>query len=591
MNREIRKARGANFLFNRDGNAIMIFGLSLLPVMLMLGATLDFTRFTTTRAALQQAVDSAALMVASRMSQTTSNAQAKAQVQVILNSMPRMAYALVTSTTLSDDKQTFCANAEIVVPNTFMQLAHITSLTPKVQSCANLAGGVDPNTTYEIALVLDNSGSMSSSAGGKSKMQALRDAATSFVNTMFSKVEQGKLKMSITPFNAAVRAVDPGVAANRTASWIDTQGNSSLHWNVFGGKAAANAAGFTNRFKIFDKLKARRADWDWNGCFEGPPYPMNVSDAAPSASDPDTLFVPYLSPDEPDGCYNNSNGNYASANNNNCASNTFKYKNSYLNNTSNGSGDNPGGGCTGASSQWDRLNKVCKYNSTTVSLNTSVAGPDGFCTGLASQTLMRLASDKSVVVNKVASLVEGGNTNIHEGTVWGWRTISPNAPFADGAPYGGHVNRKVMIIMTDGANFWESSPRTAGGATYQALGYYSYNGTANTRLPDGSAGDGVNHRNLLKAAAPNNSTNFQSKSRDAQDALTKEACTNAKNAGIEIFTIGFSTKNDPIDEQGLALMKACATNDEHYFKAEDSIQLDAAFASIGIGLGKLRLSL
>ena len=72
--------------------------------------------------------------------------------------------------------------------------------------------------------------------------------------------------------------------------------------------------------------------------------------------------------------------------------------------------------------------------------------------------------------------------------------------------------------------------------------------------------------------------------------MTRQACTNAKAAGIEVFTIGFSTPDDPIDAQGLALMKNCATNDDHYFKAENADQLNAAFASIGIGIGKLRLS-
>jgi hypothetical protein len=316
---------------------------------------------------------------------------------------------------------------------------------------------------------------------------------------------------------------------------------------------------------------------------------LNVNDTPPTQSNPETLFVPYLSPDEPDGCYSNSNGSYVSHNNSSCSSGTFSYKNSYLNNTSNGTGDNPGSGCTGASSQWDRLNKVCKYNSATVPINTSVAGPDGFCTGLASQTLMRLSSDKTTVVNKIASLVEGGNTNIHDGTMWGWRTISPNAPFADGSAYNAVNNRKIMIVMSDGENYWASSPRTVGGSTYQALGYYSYNGAGNMRLSDGSAG-GDNHRDLLKAAAPNNATNFQSLSRNAQDELTKQACANAKAAGIEIFSIGFSTPTDPIDAQGLALLKGCATNDDHYYKAENASDLNAAFSSIGNGLGRLRLS-
>ena len=567
MNRKTPKGNcGAEFLSNKDGNAIMIFGLSLLPVMLMLGATLDYTRFTMMRAALQQAVDSAALMVASKMTSTTTNAGAKLQSQVILNSMPRMTYASVTSTTLSDDKQTFCINAEINVANTFMQLAHITSLTPKVKSCANLAGGVDPNTTYEIALVLDNSGSMSSSAGGKSKMQALRDAAKSFVDTMYSK--STNVKMSVTPFAAAVKAVDPDIAANRTASWIDLQGNNSQHWLVFGNgstvpataKTNANGQGFTNRFDIFAKLKALKSSWDWEGCFEGPKYPLNVQDTAVNAGDAETLFVPFLAPDEP---------------------NDSDYNNHYLKDS--------GGACSGSvSGDWNKLARACKYK--TPSKDGSGAGPNSSCPTGSSQTILPLTSTQSTLTTKITQLQEGGYTNLHEGFIWGWRTISPIGPFATGASYASATNRKVIVFMTDGFNNWASQTNTATGSTYQAAGYYSYNGTKNDRFADGSNGDHVNYQNELKVAN-NTSTDYHDKSRDMQDELTLEACTNAKAAGVEIFTIGFSTPTDKIDEQGLALMKACATNADHYFKAEDSDQLDAAFSAIGIGLGKLRLSL
>lgn len=582
MNRKTPKGnRGAEFLSNKDGNAIMIFGLSLLPVMLMLGATLDYTRFTMMRAALQQAVDSAALMVASKMTSATTNANAKLQSQVILNSMPRMAYASVTSTTLSDDKQTFCINAEINVANTFMQLAHITSLTPKVTSCANLAGGVDPNTTYEIALVLDNSGSMSSSAGGKSKMQALRDAAKSFVDTMYSK--STNVKMSVTPFAAAVRAVDPDIAANRTASWVDTQGNNSQHWLVFGNgstvpataKTNANGQGFTNRFDIFAKLKALKSSWDWEGCFEGPKYPLNVQDTAVSTGDAETLFVPFLAPDEPY-VYKINTGRWGRE----TTEDLKRYSNHYLD----------GSDCEDCSvnEQWNLLTKASKYKNP--SKDGSGSGPNSSCPTDASQTLLQLTSTQSTITTKITQLQEGGYTNLHEGFMWGWRTISPIGPFAAGASYASTTNRKVMVFMTDGFNNWKSQTKNATGSTYQALGYYSYNGTKNDRFPDGTNGDHVNYQNALKVAN-DTGTDYHDKSRDMQDELTLEACTNAKAAGIEIFTIGFSTPGDQIDEQGLALMKACATNADHYFKAEDSNQLDAAFSAIGIGLGKLRLSL
>jgi hypothetical protein len=128
-----------------------------------------------------------------------------------------------------------------------------------------------------------------------------------------------------------------------------------------------------------------------------------------------------------------------------------------------------------------------------------------------------------------------------------------------------------------------------GGSTYEALGYYSYNGQKNLRLPNGTAGDMVDYQTQLAAAA-NKSSSYQAKSRLAQDDLTLQACTNAKNSGVEIFTIGFSTSTDPIDAQGLDLLQRCATSANHYFAVENANQLNAAFSAIGIGLGKLRLS-
>lgn len=555
-----KQNRRAEFVTDEGGNTIMIFGLSLIPVLLMLGATADYTRYTMTRAALQQATDGAALMVASKMSPTTTNAQAKSQAQVMLASNSRMNSAVVDSAEISADKQTLCVNSHVSVPNAFMQMASFLTLTPSVKACASLAGGTDPNATYEIALVLDNSGSMASSAGGVSKMQALRTAATSFVNTMYSK--STNVKMSVVPFAANVVVVDPAVNSNRSLSWIDTAGNNSQHWITFGGKSAANTAGFTNRFDVFDKLKQSKSSWDWGGCFEELTYPKNVQDTAQVTGDAETQFVPFLAPDEP-----SSNSNY---------------ENSYR-------PDNYGSGvCSSSvSGDWNKLTRACKYNNTASS--TSSNTPNDHCPSASTQTMLQLTPTKTTITSKISQLDDGGNTNLHAGFMWGWRSISPTGPFAAGAPYASSSNRKVMVFMTDGYNNWKAETNTVTGSSYQALGYYSYNNVGNERLPDGSLGNGVNYREQLRAAA-NKSSSYWSTSRDTLDEMTRQACTNAKAAGIEVFTIGFSTPDDPIDAQGLALMKNCATNDDHYFKAENADQLNAAFASIGIGIGKLRLS-
>lgn len=545
----------ASFLESAHGNVGIIFGLTTVPMLLMLGGAVDFARLATTRAGLQQATDAAALMAATKITSTTTDADAQRQAQVYLqNNFPNSS-ATITSATISADRLSLRLTSTVQMPTTTFRIAHIDTMLANVTSQASLAG----NTTYEIALVLDNSGSMGASAGGVTKMQALRDAATSFTNTMFSKVASGKLQMSIAPFNAAVIAVDATITANRSLSWIDTSGNSSLHWNVFGGsKSAAAADGFTSRFDIYAKLKAAKSSWDWNGCFEPQPYPMDVDDTPPNASNPDTLFVPYLSPDEP-----SSSG----------------YLDSYL---------SDGDGSCATSDSWTALIHTCKYKNPSAGWTSK--SPDGVCPAASTQRLMQLTSTQATVTNKIKNLVDGGTTNLHEGFMWGWRTLSPNAPFAIGKAYNAASNRKVMVFMTDGYNNWKSNNDTVTGSQYEAPGYYSLNGAPNLRLPNGTQGDGVDYQTQLKAAA-NTHTNYWQKSRNALDELTLEACANAKAKGIEIFTIGFSTPDDPIDAQGLKLLQDCATNAEHYYTAANADQLNAVFSAIGTGLGKLRLSL
>lgn len=575
------KSCGAKFHFDERGNVAIIFGLTLVPAVMMTSFALDYARYSTARTGLQAATDAAALAVAAKMSTATpamTGDQVTNMAKSSVTAQPQFKTATVTATPMNNNKQV-CVNASLSVDNSLLKfgtqfemggsnMGYATGLTSSAVSCATVAGGIDPNTTYEIALVLDNSGSMSQGSNGQSKMSMLKTAATSFVNTVYGQAPAGKVKMSITPFNAAVVAIDSTVSSNRSLNWIDTQGNSSLHWSVFGGsKAAANADGFTNRFDIYAKLKSKKSTWDWNGCFEPQPYPMDVNDTPPTVADADTLFVPYLGPDEP---------------------NSKSYLDSYIND------DTSATGCGSTSNNWTKLIRTCKYKNPQT--GSEKGNPNGVCSSEPSQVLMRLTTTQATVASKINNLVAGGTTNLHDGFMWGWRTLSPNAPFADARAYNTVDNRKVMVFMSDGFNNWRSNPGTVTGSDYEILGYYSLNGAVNKRLPDGSNGDHVNYQAQLALAGPNNWTDFHPSnnynadwSRRVQDELTAEACTNAKAKGIEVYTIGFTIPNDPIDSYGLKVLKDCATDANHYFEAKDANELNAAFATIGSGQGVLRL--
>lgn len=558
-----------DFLTREHGNVATIFGLAFVPLVLMVGVGIDYGRIVAARSNLQQASDSAVLAVAKNITTSTTNQQAQSQAQVYLATNIRSSTATVTSATISTDRLSVCVNSQIQLPTTVMKIARVNTMTAQALACASLPGGLHPNDTYEIALVLDNSGSMTRSTNRQSKLDALKTAATSFVSTMFTKAPS-RVKMSITPFSSGVIPVDPTLAANRTLSWIDTSGVSSEHWVAFGGKTAANALGFTSRLDIFTKLKQLDSTWDWGGCFEPQPYPLNVDETVPTSATADSLFVPFLAPDEPD----------------NPDSSRATYSMDYL-------PDN-GGACSGSvSGDWANITNVCKYKVSSRSSTHNGYGPNGLCPDYSTETVLQLTSSQTTINAKLSNLVANGDTNLHEGLMWGWRTISPNAPFSAGRAYdksNSATNHKVIVFMTDGFNNWSSSTRTAGGSLYEALGYYSYNGSKNKKLPDGRTGDGVDYQTQLAAAGPNVRTDYQPTSRDAQDEMTLEACINAKAKGIEIYTIGFSIASDPIDAQGLTLLQSCATNASHYFAATDASSLNAAFSTIGTGLGALRLS-
>jgi hypothetical protein len=185
------------------------------------------------------------------------------------------------------------------------------------------------------------------------------------------------------------------------------------------------------------------------------------------------------------------------------------------------------------------------------------------------------------VQSKINALTPAGNTNILEGLMWGWRSLSPNAPFSDGKSYswnGGNPtkpNKKIIVLMTDGYNTWDPANNPSG-SQYSAFGYYTDNRIA-TNVTDSTS------------------------ARSAMDAAVATACSNAKavadsnnNPVMTVYVVAFSVPSDPIDTQGLQLLQNCASNDNAgnplFYQASDSAGLIAAFGSIAKSINNLRLT-
>lgn len=156
--------------------------------------------------------------------------------------------------------------------------------------------------------------------------------------------------------------------------------------------------------------------------------------------------------------------------------------------------------------------------------------------------LLPLTGDKNTVLSAINGLSASGNTYIPSGLVWGWRALSPGAPFAESASGAPNVKvQQVLILMTDGAN------------------------TKSPTYPEHWGSDTV-----------------------LANTLTGEICSNIKAApnGIKVYTIAFEVTDTAIK----SILQNCASSASNYYDASDAAKLVAAFENIATQLSALRLS-
>lgn len=187
------------FREDQRGNILMLFGLSLVPLIGVVGVAVDYSRASNARQALNAAIDSAALMAA-RDAQKLTDAQLTARINAWLkDNLPPEVQSEFTAATVTIDRTArtvkIVANAD--VPTTVARVLGSEKLP--VSSTSQSTWGTN---TIELALVLDNTGSMAQ----KNKMTALKAAAKDLIKIMQdATTETDQIRISIVPFNTQVR--------------------------------------------------------------------------------------------------------------------------------------------------------------------------------------------------------------------------------------------------------------------------------------------------------------------------------------------------------------------------------------------------
>lgn len=536
------------FCTSTSGNFAIMFAI-LLPVLLAaVGLALDLTNMMKARSDLQNALDSAVL-AASRLSDMTGSRQDTFNAFFTTNTAGRPALKnpsakLEIEQTVNSIKSTATAHADVDMTFGFM---FGKSSRVNVQASA-----FESTAMLEVALVLDNTGSM-----GSTNMKALIDGSKEVVKSLQkakSDRPERRIRAALVPF---VTAVNIKSTVGFDQSWIDRRlevPKTDLSWNGTNFayiKDAKNNEVRIGHWQLFNKFRNTNiaaAKTDWKGCVETRAGKYALSDDAPNSTIPETLFVPYFAPDEP--------GNPVKSPNSGSA-----YNNSYLKDP-----DKTADGKTNASDSY-KQQFLAKYDSelaTAIIKETpnDTTGPNYACATPVvplTENLEKLVGDP---VKKTKGELDGMNfwygsgTNVSEGLAWGYRVLSPGVPFTEGDRFNSNETTKVLVVFTDGENNVFGGSSGINKSDYGAYGY----------LSQGRMGATTNAAALKKV-----------------NEATASVCEKLKEDKVTVYTVVLGADT----EANRTLYRNCATGPAYYFPAKNAAELKTAFQTIANSISAL----
>ena len=635
--------------FHTDERGVfaVIFGLMAIVLIAMAGAVVDYTSIEQARTRAQTALDAAALGLQPDVFDTpTPTDQSfidKAQLLLEERLGDNSITPIVEDAEINVRDGTLELTASINVPTAFVALIGIAHVRAHLVSEATRK-----RLNLEVVMVLDNSGSMSSS----SRMVKLKEAAISATKIMFDDEEtQPNVFVGIVPFTQFVNVG----TANKTASWMSQTGASSFsHLNfdnddnedtefkVDDDNDPSTAAVWAtvDRWALFDAANNE----SWSGCVEARFTPYDTDDTEPDDATPDTMFQPVFAPDAPTVSNYISNDNPAAC----YARGSCNWV--YVRRGCNSSGST----CTGTTTT--TATYTARYGEITTSIRTSPATtPVDVC------NCTTLPTDANrITSNSNNTTSTGSGTNRTRTQTWKCTyTFDIGASYANlsanelqqrlckyaGASFSGTgpntancpaaeilpmtnvratIDARITAMVADGSTniaqgaIWgfhaisPTEPLTEGReydeATSKVLiimtdgqnnpDYAPYPPATDSRIVGNNSwsawGYRINKRLLTESTTPKDSLATEAEVIAEIDRRTVESCDNAKAAGIKVYTIGLTapTALKPI-------LRSCASPTEDlggpneiiysHFPAT-SAELVGVFEEIAGQLSLLRLA-
>ena len=194
-----------SFLKNDAGNFAVTLAVAIIPVILVAGVAVDYSRISQARGKMQNAADSAAL--AGAIETTTNRADRKKAARKAFQSNFDDFSPDKLQVAVDDESVTVTVIKDLKM--SFMGLAGYSSVPVEVTSQASISGD-----KVEVALVLDVSGSMRAMmSSGRTRLEELKLAAGKLI-TEVKNVAGDNAKFTIIPFTMNVNV------GRTNTSWV-----------------------------------------------------------------------------------------------------------------------------------------------------------------------------------------------------------------------------------------------------------------------------------------------------------------------------------------------------------------------------------
>jgi Flp pilus assembly protein TadG len=528
------------FRVAQAGNVAITFAFASLPIIGFVGAAVDYSRANSVKAAMQTALDSTALMLAKEAASDTED-QLKTNATKYFTALFTRQEAKDVDVQVSygtTGGSNIQIQATAALDAQFVRVLGYDTFHLRATSTAKW--GI---TRLRVALVLDNTGSMSSDG----KMTALQAATKSLIDQLHGAVTtDGDVYVSIIPFAKDVNLGN----SNSAADWI--------YWGTAPGDNNVNNPGLP----IQDATTSDNTSWNATrgSCSSG-----SWSTRSTCFANVGTCSVAgYTTQDSCTSSGMCSNGGYSSEST--CTSHGTCSNPSY---TKKSSCQSHGGtwtvntwtsynGVWTVTGTWKpRTHNATNWNGcvmdrgnwddpdTTYNFDTNAEAPDPVTPrwsslypaeqyGSCPKAVKGLSYEWDNMKTLVDSMTPNGNTNQAIGLQVGWMSLVGGGPFTVPDMDPAFKYQQVIILLTDGLNTQDR--------------WYS----AATDI-------------------------------DARQQIT---CDNVKAAKVDLYTIQVNTGGDPTS----TLLQNCASDPAKFYLLTSADQITATFQTIGTNLTKLRVA-